>query len=268
VQRRHFLALPLLLTPGMLRAREPGLWEQSTLNQILKRGELRVGLEAGYMPFEMLDRNGNLIGFDIDLARKMASVMKVKVRFVNTQWDGIIPALLTDKFDLLMGGMTITPERNLQVNFTRPYIVIGQTALLAKKLEGKITKHTQLDDPKYIVTSKLGTSGDLAAKRFFPRAQLKRFESEADASLEVRNGPRGCLHLRLSVQRDLRVAVCRQRCASRRAVHERESGLGDPQGRPGLSQLARQFSRRDPQRRHLRSALQALVRKHGVDEES
>lgn len=188
VQRRHFLALPLLLTPGLLPAREPGLWEQSALNQVLKRGELRVGLEAGYMPFEMLDRNGNLIGFDIDLARKMASVLKVKVRFVNTQWDGIIPALLTDKFDLLMGGMTITPERNIQVNFTRPYIVIGQTVLLAKKDEGKITKHTQLDDPQYVVTSKLGTSGDLAARRTFPRAQLKRFESEADAALEVRNG--------------------------------------------------------------------------------
>lgn len=188
MQRRHFLALPLLLTSGLLRAQEPGLWERSTLNQVIRRGELRVGLEAGYMPFEMLDRNGNLIGFDIDLARKMASVLKVKVRFVNTQWDGIIPALLTDKFDLLMGGMTITPERNIQVNFTRPYIVVGQTALLPKKHDGKITEHTQLDDPQYIVTSKLGTSGDLTAKRFFPRAQLKRFESESDAALEVRNG--------------------------------------------------------------------------------
>ena len=176
------------LLPLASSAADPALWEKSTLNQIVKRGELRVGLETGYMPFEMLDRNGNLIGFDIDLARKMASVLKVKVRFVNTQWDGIIPALLTDKFDLLMGGMTITPERNLQVNFTRPYLVIGQTALLAKKHDGKITKHTQLDDPRYIITSKLGTSGDLAAKRTFPHAQLKRFESEADAALEVRNG--------------------------------------------------------------------------------
>ena len=169
-------------------AADPELWERSTLNRILRRGELRVGIEAGYMPFEMLDRNGNLIGFDIDLARKMASVLKVKVRFVNTQWDGIIPALLTDKFDLLMGGMTITPERNVQVNFARPYIVIGQTALLARKHDGKITRHTQLDDPQYIVSSKLGTTGDIASRRFFPRAQLKRFESEADAALEVRNG--------------------------------------------------------------------------------
>ncbi len=108
------------------------------------------------------------------------------MRFVNTQWDGIIPALLTDKFDLLMGGMTITPERNIQVNFAEPYIVIGQTALLAKK-KTTVTSYTQLNDPKYIVT-KLGTSGDIAARKFMPRAKLKQFESEADASLEVRNG--------------------------------------------------------------------------------
>lgn len=188
MHRRSFLTLTLLLWPALSRASDQALWEKSTLNQILKRGELRVGLEAGYMPFEMLDRNANLIGFDIDLARKMASVLKVKVRFVNTAWDGIIPALLTDKFDLLMGGMTITPERNLQVNFTRPYIVVGQTVLLAKKHEGKITGYRQLDDPKFIVTAKLGTSGDIAARRTFPHAQLKQFESEADASLEVRNG--------------------------------------------------------------------------------
>ena len=190
-QRRRLLrqlAGVAWLAPFGSLAGDPSLWERSTLNQIVKRGELRVGLEAGYMPFEMLDRNGNLIGFDIDLARKMASVLKVKVRFVNTQWDGIIPALLTDKFDLLMGGMTITPERNVQVNFTRPYVVIGQTALLARKHAEKITLHTQLDDPQYVVTSKLGTTGDIAARRFFPRAQLKRFESEADAALEVRNG--------------------------------------------------------------------------------
>ncbi|HKY90058.1 MAG TPA: transporter substrate-binding domain-containing protein, partial [Nevskiaceae bacterium] len=119
--------LALVLASAAARASDQALWEKSTLNQIIKRGELRVGLEAGYMPFEMLDKNGNIIGFDVDIAKKMASVLKVKVRFVNTQWDGIIPALLTDKFDILMGGMTITPERNLQVNFCKPYIVVGQT---------------------------------------------------------------------------------------------------------------------------------------------
>ncbi len=180
------MLLALLTTPA--RAADQALWEKSTLNQIMKRGELRVGLEAGYMPFEMRDKNGNIIGFDVDLAKKMASVLKVKVTFVNTQWDGIIPALLTDKFDILMSGMTITPERNAQVNFSAPYITVGQTALLAGKHKGKVLHAKEMDNPKYIIATKLGTSGDIVSARLLPRATIKKFETEADAALEVKNG--------------------------------------------------------------------------------
>jgi len=183
-----FAALMALLWSVCAGAADQALWEKSTLNQILKRGELRVGLEAGYMPFEMRDKRGNIIGFDVDLAKKMASELKVKVTFVNTQWDGIIPALMTDKFDILMSGMTITPERNLQVNFASPYITIGQTLLLAKKNEGKIKSYADLNDPKFIVATKLGTSGDIAARRYIPKATIRNFETEADAALEVRGG--------------------------------------------------------------------------------
>jgi polar amino acid transport system substrate-binding protein len=170
------------------RASDPSVWEQSTLNEIIKRGELRVGLETGYVPFEMRDKRGNIIGFDIDLAKKMASVLKVKVTFVNTQWDGIIPALLTDKFDILMSGMTITSERNVQVNFAQPYIVIGQTILLAKKDADKVKSYKDLNDPKYIIATKLGTTGEIATRRYLPRATIRTFETEADGALEVRNG--------------------------------------------------------------------------------
>jgi polar amino acid transport system substrate-binding protein len=170
------------------RAADQELWDKSTLNAIIKRGELRVGLEAGYVPFEVRDRQGNIIGFDVDLAKKMASELKVKVSFVNTQWDGIIPALLTDKFDILMSGMTITAERNIQVNFAQPYIVVGQTILLAKRLEPKIRSYRDLDDPQYTVVTKLGTSGETACRRYLSKAHIRTYETEADAAMEVRNG--------------------------------------------------------------------------------
>ena len=109
------------------------LVEQSTLEGILQRGELRVGFESGYMPFEMTDKKGNFVGFDIDVAKEMAKAMGVKFVPVNTAWDGIIPALTTKKFDIIMSGMTITQERNLKINFAEPYIIVGQTILLAKK---------------------------------------------------------------------------------------------------------------------------------------
>jgi polar amino acid transport system substrate-binding protein len=87
-----------------------------------------------------------------------------------------------------MGGMTITPERNLQVNFCDPYIVIGQSVLLAKKHEGRITSYAQLNDPQYTIATKLGTTGDIAAHKFMPRAKLRSYESEAEGALEARNG--------------------------------------------------------------------------------
>ena len=164
------------------------LAKKSTIEKILKRGELRVGFEYGYIPFEMTDKKGNLIGFDMDYARRMAKAMGVKFVPVNTEWDGIIPALMTDKFDIIMGGMTITQERNLKINFADPYIVVGQTILLNKKHEGKVKSIKDLNDPKYIVTSRLGTTGEQAIKKFIPKATYKSFQSEAEAGLEVING--------------------------------------------------------------------------------
>ena len=164
------------------------LAKKSTIEKILKRGELRVGFESGYIPYELTDKKGNFIGFDMDYARRMAKAMGVKFVPVNTEWDGIIPALMTDKFDIIMGGMTITQERNLKINFADPYIVVGQTILINKKHEGKVKSIKDLNDPKYIVTSRLGTTGEQAIKKFIPKATYKSFQSEAEAGLEVING--------------------------------------------------------------------------------
>ena len=111
------------------------------------------------MPFEMTDKKGRFIGFDIDVAKMMAKDMGVKFVPVNTAWDGIIPALITDKFDIIMSGMTITQERNLKINFANPYIIVGQTILINKKLKGIVKSYKDLNNPKYTITSKLGTTG-------------------------------------------------------------------------------------------------------------
>lgn len=186
--KRWLLPVVVLLAAFSAQAADPASAQRSTLDAVLKRGELRVGLDAGYMPFEMRDRKGDIIGFDIDLARLMARYMGVKLTIVNTQWDGIIPALLTDKFDVLMGGMTITPERNLKVNFCDPYVMIGQTILLRRGLAGTIKSYRDLNDPKYTLSTKLGTTGDIAAHRYLPKARIRQFESESDGAMEVRSG--------------------------------------------------------------------------------
>ena len=164
------------------------LAKKSHVEQILQRGELRVGFESGYVPFEMTDKKGNFIGFDMDFGRRLAKSMGVKFVPVNTAWDGIIPALMTNKYDIIMGGMTITQERNLKINFADPYIVVGQTILLNKKHEGTVKSYQDLNDPKFILTSRMGTTGEQAIKKYTPRATYKGFESEAEAGLEVING--------------------------------------------------------------------------------
>jgi polar amino acid transport system substrate-binding protein len=73
----------------------------------------------------MRGKNGDMIGFEVDVASKVATDMGAKVEFFPTAWDGIIPALLARKFDVIISGMSITPKRALQVNFSIPYAHTG-----------------------------------------------------------------------------------------------------------------------------------------------
>ena len=193
MKRGFVLGLAVLLVSGVFFsvtafAADIELAKKSHIEQILKSGELRVGFESGYIPFEMTNKKGQFIGFDMDYAKRLAKVMGVKFVPVNTDWPGIIPSLMTNKFDIIMGGMTITQERNLKVNFSNPYIVVGQTILLNKKHEGVVQDYRDLNDPKYILTSRMGTTGEQAIKKYIPKATYKGFETEAEAGLEVING--------------------------------------------------------------------------------
>jgi polar amino acid transport system substrate-binding protein len=159
-----------------------------TLEDIQKRGKLRVGMEPGYMPFELKNQKGQIIGFDVDMATRMAKAMGVELELVDTAWDGIIPALLTGKFDVLMSGMTLTQERNMSINFAPPYIVIGQSILIKKDLDGTVKTYKDLNDAKYTIASKLGTTGEQATKRMIPNAKYISYETEQEGVLELVNG--------------------------------------------------------------------------------
>ncbi len=166
----------------------PGFVAADTLDDIQSRGVLRVGMEPGYMPFEMTNKRGDIVGFDVDMAKRMAKAMGVKLELVSTAWDGIIPALITRKFDIIMSGMTLTQERNLKISFASPYIVIGQSILIDKKLAGEIKSYKDLNNKKYEVASKLGTTGEQATKRMIPKATYISFETEQEGVMDLLNG--------------------------------------------------------------------------------
>ena len=97
----------------------PGLADADVLDDILDRGTIRVGV-AEFVPWTIRTKSGELIGFEIDVAKKIASDMGVKPEFTVYEWEKIIPALQRGEIDVIAGGMAITPSRALQVNFSRP----------------------------------------------------------------------------------------------------------------------------------------------------
>ncbi len=158
------------------------------LNDIKQRGSLRVCTEPAYMPFELTNKRGEIVGFDPDMAALMVKELGVKLDLISTAWDGIIPALITDKCDIIMSGMTITKERAEKIDFSNPYMVIGQTVLLRKDLADKIKSYKDLNNAKYKITSKLGTTGEIAAKKYLSKAKYSSFETEQEGVMEVVNG--------------------------------------------------------------------------------
>ncbi|HYR02740.1 MAG TPA: transporter substrate-binding domain-containing protein, partial [Syntrophobacteria bacterium] len=131
------------------------LTEESMIEQVLKRRTLRVGLDT-FVPWAMKDKTGRLIGFEVDVATRLAKDTGVEVEFVPTQWAGIIPALLTGKFDIIIGGMTIRPDRALKVNFSIPYDYSGQTICAHKVLAAGFKKAEDFNRPDVNIGVRLG----------------------------------------------------------------------------------------------------------------
>jgi polar amino acid transport system substrate-binding protein len=163
------------------------LVKESALEQVLKRGALRVGMST-FVPWAMRDKTGRLIGFEIDVATRLAKDMGVKVQFVPTKWDGIIPALLSGKFDMIIGGMGIRPDRNLKVNFSIPYDHTGMSLVAHKVLAANFRSLKDFNHPGVLLAARLGSTAVTAAKKFMPKAQLRLFDDESQAYQELLNG--------------------------------------------------------------------------------
>jgi polar amino acid transport system substrate-binding protein len=163
------------------------LVKESTLEQIMQRGVLRVGMDT-FVPWAMKDKTGKFVGFEIDVARQLAEDMGVDVEFVPTKWAGIIPALLTGKFDVLIGGMGIRTKRALKVNFTIPYDYSGMSMVAHQKKAADFDSLDDFNKPEVELAVKMGTTAVMAAKKYMPKAKLRLFEDEAQAYQELRNG--------------------------------------------------------------------------------
>src|SRR5258708_1079132 len=132
------------------------------MDDIRKRGEMVVGMEVDNQPYEYF-KDGEIIGYDVDLAKKLADKLGIKVKFVDTEWSGIIPSLLAKKFDLIFSGMTITGERAQKVNFSMPYAE-ATNVILVRADDNSIKTAEDIAGKR--VGAQLSSAGDKVAKDY------------------------------------------------------------------------------------------------------
>ncbi|SHH47540.1 basic amino acid ABC transporter substrate-binding protein [Thermosipho atlanticus] len=155
-----------------------------TLAEIKERGKLIIGTEPTFPPFEYVNEKNEIVGFDIDIAQKIADELGVELEIVNLPFDSLIPALMSDKIDLIVAGMTITEERAKVIDFSIPYFNANQ-AIVVRGNEGFMP--ATLEDLKgKRVAVQLGTTGDLVVSDI-KEIMVTRFQKFTDAFLELQN---------------------------------------------------------------------------------
>ncbi len=170
----------------------PVLAQADALADIKQQGELAVGMEAAYVPYEYFDA-GQIVGYDCDLAKAIAGKIGVKVRFVDTAWDGVIPALYANKFSAIMSAMTITRARAEKVLFSMPYGDASNMILLRASGD-PVTTADELSS--HGVGAQLGSAGAQVARDFEAKLKadgksgytdFKLYEHYPEAYLDLQN---------------------------------------------------------------------------------
>jgi polar amino acid transport system substrate-binding protein len=161
--------LAVFLTLGLVSAAGAG-----TLDEIAKRGELRIACQTQGPPFSFIDKHGKRTGSSIEFCKLMAKEMGVDVKFLNYDWDGLIPALLSKKADMLAADMTPTLKRAMKIAFTTPFMYTGSVVFTKADSEFKSLADCNKDDVTIAVL--LGSTGENDAKKAFPNAKLKSYK--------------------------------------------------------------------------------------------
>ena len=149
----------------------------SVIEEVQDRGTLRVGLGL-FEPWSACNADGELIGFEIEVATKVAEDMGVEVEFVRTNWSYIIPALIAEEFDVIISGMTILPERNLKVNFTSSYNSTGVYLVANTAQTAGLEMLADFNCSNVTIATRRGASSIPAIENVFPDATLLLFDTD------------------------------------------------------------------------------------------
>jgi len=161
--------LAMVLSVGMVSSVYAG-----TLDDIAQRGVLRVACQTQGPPFSFIDKKGNRTGSSVELCRLMAKEMGVKVKFLSYDWDGLIPALLSKKADMLAADMTPTLKRAMKIAFSTPFMYTG--SVVFTKMNSPFKSIEDCKKAGVTIAVLLGSTGENDARKAFPRAKLKSYK--------------------------------------------------------------------------------------------
>ena len=183
------MALRFLLAIALACFTVPAVAQESQLDVVLKRDKLIVGTYSTSPPLAYVDDKGELVGFEIDLARQLAKDLlgdPKKVEFVVLQSDGRFPAALSGKIDMGLCSTTITGDRAVRIAFTRPVMDTASTVLARK--DANITKVMDLNSDKYTYAILNVPPAIERAKRGIPNAKLLLLDNPSALFLAVKTG--------------------------------------------------------------------------------
>ncbi len=161
------LSLFFLLVP-MLLFTQTG----KVLDKILKSGELRVGTSGNQPPFTMKAKDGQLMGYEIELARLLTDALEIKLKLVEKPFSELLPALEKGEIDVAMSGITITPERNVKFTFVGPYVVSGKSILAKAKRISELDEMGEINRGTVTVAALKGSTSQRFVETVIPNGKL------------------------------------------------------------------------------------------------
>jgi ABC-type amino acid transport substrate-binding protein len=154
---------------------------------LLKPGQLTVGMTLQFKPQMYLDAKGQPAGYDVVLLRALAKQMNVKLNIRNLDFNGLIPGLVSKKFDMVSVGLSATPERAKAVTFSRAYVPYAQI-LAAKRDDTTPATIAAWNTSEKTITSLQGSTAEQRVQKTFPNAQSQPFPDQSAAFLQVSTG--------------------------------------------------------------------------------
>ena len=162
----------------------PLLADADVLSDILDRRTIRIGV-AEFVPWTMKTQSGELIGFEIEIAEKIASDMGVRPEITLYDFEKLIPALQQGEIDVIAGGMAITPRRALQVNFSQPLANSGISIATNTNKTQNISELRHLNAENVIITVVADTLAHSVARTFFGQANIKVYPTSDLAEKDI-----------------------------------------------------------------------------------